>query len=415
MAPTTYLCAVSASTVLPIANSRGALVAATRKRPTSGFMRAVVAAYSSSSRGCTGICPPQVCRQTTPPARMVTRRTLPPATLPLCAVRLATTSASDSSSNKSASQSLASARQTSSSSLPSSSTTTVTNTDANPPHTTRPPPLELPERNPDASRFSHLFATGKAYVSFYKTGLRYLVANTKEVRVIDAKEDDKSNGSNTRHATRSDLLLRRRWSHDMRRLPLFGLLLLICGEFTPFVVLLFPHVVPYTCRIPKQVQQLRTKVEERRQAAFKEYEMAASTAEKARGPESLPAADTLLITRSLGLVAPFWDRIGLLSAAPSLARRSVERRVAYLFEDDALLRQAGGAAALEPEELLLASADRGLNVVGQNEGALRRKLAAWLELTRPQTHNAGAEDDHTHSHQQMLTLLTQRPEAWPQK
>lgn len=200
----------------------------------------------------------------------------------------------------------------------------------------------------------------------------------------------------------------------MRRLPLFGLLLLICGEFTPFVVLVFPHVVPYTCRIPKQVQQLRTKAEERRQAAFQEYEGAAAAA-NTPGTKSLEAAGDLLITRSLGLVAPFWDRIGLLNAAPGLVHRAVTRRLTYLTEDDALLRAAGGAAALEPEELLLASADRGLNVVGQDEAWLRKKMVEWLELTRPHTDSAGADEDHTCIHQQMLTLLVQRPEAWPQK
>src|SRR3569833_4674316 len=45
---------------------------------------------------------------------------------------------------------------------------------ANPPETTRPPPLNLPERDPAKPYVSHLFATGKAYVTFYKTGLLFL-------------------------------------------------------------------------------------------------------------------------------------------------------------------------------------------------------------------------------------------------
>ena len=275
----------------------------------------------------------------------------------------------------------------------------------------------MPERNPDGSTFGHLFATGKAYLSFYKTGLRYLVANTKHVRGLDADKDNNSSSSSsvTWHATRADLLTRRRWGHDMRRLPVFGLLLLICGEFTPFVVLVFPHVVPYTCRIPKQVLQLRTKVEERRQAAFKEYETAVAAAKTAGGAAPSDAASNLLITRSLGLLAPFWDRIGLLSAAPGLAHSAVERRLAFLTEDDALLREAGGAAALESEELVLASADRGFDVIGQDEGRLRKQLVKWLELTQPHADNAGPDGDHDYIHQQMLTLLTLRPEAWPQE
>ncbi|CAK7272850.1 hypothetical protein SEPCBS57363_005354 [Sporothrix epigloea] len=415
MKPATHLCAVSASTLLPVANGRAVLAATTVGKPSSGFMRAVVAAYSSSSRACTSNQPLTTCRPTTPLICMAPRQVLPLATLPLRTVRHATSSAPGSSSNSNSSHSSTSTKNAlSSSSSLSSTTISVASTDANPPHTTRPPPLELPERNPDTSTFSHLFATGKAYLAFYKTGLRYLFANTKQVRAIDAKENANSNGSSTWHATRSDLLLRRRWGHDMRRLPLFGLLLLICGEFTPFVVLVFPNVVPYTCRIPKQVQQLRTKVEERRQAAFQQYEVVAAAANTA-GTKSLEAAGDLLITRSLGLVAPFWDRIGLLNAAPGFTRRAVERRLTYLTEDDALLRTAGGAAALEPEELLLASADRGLNVVGQDEDWLRKKMVVWLELTRPYPASPGADEDHSHIHQQMLTLLVQRPEAWQQK
>ncbi|CAK7207593.1 hypothetical protein SEUCBS139899_010403 [Sporothrix eucalyptigena] len=400
MTPAMQLCAVRACTLLPIANGR-TLATATGAKPSSGFMRAVVAAYRSNSNSCTAR--PLTARTSTPTCATPLRRTPMHATIPLRTVRHASTSTSHSDSSSS------------SSSVTSSSPSSVEPSAANPPYTTRPPPLELPERKPDTSTFSHLFATGKAYLAFYKTGLRYLFANTKQVRVMDANHNSNAasvDGARTWHATRSDLLLRRRWGHDMRRLPLFGLLLLICGEFTPFVVLVFPHVVPYTCRIPKQVEQLRRKVEERRQAAFKEYEEAVATAGSEQASE---AAGNLLISRSLGLVAPFWDRIGLLGAAPGLSHRAVERRLAFLTEDDALLREAGGAAALEPEEVFLASADRGLDIVGQDEGRLREELAKWLKLTQPHEDDAGSDGDHSDAHQQMLTLLTQRPHAWSQK
>ncbi|CAK7233201.1 hypothetical protein SBRCBS47491_008528 [Sporothrix bragantina] len=433
MTPATQLCAARACSLFrSMANGRTTLATAAGAKPSSGFRRAVVAAYSSSSRACTAARPLSTRTPPTMPSTCNTasRRSPTHATVPLCTVRHASTSTShsshvssnNSSTDDNSARSTAVSSTSSSSSSPSSSTSTstsnyVANTAANPPHTTRPPPLELPERNPDASTFSYLFATGKAYLSFYKTGLRYLVANTKQVRAMDANKDADSEGEGgkTWHATRADLLTRRRWGHDMRRLPLFGLLLLICGEFTPFVVLVFPHVVPYTCRIPKQVLQLRTKVEERRQAAFKEYEVAIEATKMAGSEQPSDTANNLLISRSLGLVAPFWDRIGLLSAAPGIAHRAVERRLAFLTEDDALLREAGGAAALEPEEVFLASADRGLNVVGQDEGRLRKQLVKWLELTRPDADNAGPDGDHDYIHQQMLTLLTQRPEAWPQK
>ncbi|CAK7208971.1 hypothetical protein SCUCBS95973_000293 [Sporothrix curviconia] len=428
MTPATQLCAVRASTLLPIANGRTTLAsAASGAKPLSGFIRAVVAAYSSSSRACTAAAAAARPLATRTPSMSPTctalRRTPAHMTGPLCAVRQASTSTSHSpvsSSSSSSDHSSAGSSSTRSSAAVSTSSSfpSAARTAANPPYTTRPPSLELPERNPDASTFSHLFATGKAYLSFYKTGLRYLVENTKQVRAMNAAMEDNNSGSeggHTWHATRADLLTRRRWGHDMRRLPLFGLLLLICGEFTPFVVLVFPHVVPYTCRIPKQVLKLRTKVEERREAAFRDYEAALAAAKEAGDAGPSDAASSLLVSRSLGLVAPFWDRIGLLSAAPGFAHSAVERRLAFLTEDDALLRRAGGAAALEPDEVVLASADRGMNVIGQDEDRLRKQLAKWLALTRSHAGNASADGDHGDIHQQMLTLLTQRPEVWPQK
>lgn len=395
MTPATQLCAAHASMLFPIANGRTLATAASGK--PLGFMRSVVAAYSSSYHNSARPLSTRT-TPTTPVATTHTRTRCTPA--PLFAAPLARAASTSPTSHSDSSAAVA---VTASSLTPSA---------ANPPHTTRPPPLTLPERKPDASTFSYLLATGKAYLAFYKTGLRYLFANTKLVRAMDANSDT-TDAVKAGHATRSDLLLRRRWGHDMRRLPLFGLLLLICGEFTPFVVLVFPHVVPYPCRIPKQVEQLRRKVEVRRQDAFKAYEETAAAAvleAPAQDPRAKAATD-VLISRSLGLVAPFWDRIGLLSAAPGLAHRAVERRLAFLIEDDTLLRQAGGVPALEPEEVLLAGADRGLDVLGQDEGRLREELVRWLQLTRLQS----ADGENAHVHQQMLTLLTKRPDAWPLK
>ncbi|ERT02758.1 hypothetical protein HMPREF1624_01060 [Sporothrix schenckii ATCC 58251] len=386
--------------LLPIFNGR-ALATAGPSKP-SGIMHSVVAAYSNrchskyhSTYHSSGL----------PLRPTATTRSATPYTLTRPTAAFATPLARPVSSSSTSQSNPSAAAVTA---------PTLTPSAANPPHTTRPPPLMLPERKPESSTFSHLLATGKAYLAFYKTGLRYLFANTKLVRGMNANNDT-ADAVKAGHATRSDLLLRRRWGHDMRRLPLFGLLLLICGEFTPFVVLVFPHVVPYPCRIPKQVEQLQRKAESRRQHAFVAYgeETVASapTAESTIRGRHATAARDVLISRSLGLIAPFWDRIGLVSGVPGLAHRAVERHLAFLAEDDALLRQAGGVLALEPEEVLLASADRGLDVVGQDEGRLRERLVRWLRLTQPQNNDV----DGNVVHEQMLTLLTKRPEAWPPK
>ena len=47
-------------------------------------------------------------------------------------------------------------------------------------------------------------------------------------------------------------------------------MLLICGEFTPLVVLAVPTIVPYTCRIPKQVDKILKRIETKREETLDE-------------------------------------------------------------------------------------------------------------------------------------------------
>ncbi|KAK4032271.1 hypothetical protein C8A01DRAFT_41287, partial [Parachaetomium inaequale] len=131
---------------------------------------------------------------------------------------------------------------------PATTTNALPPSAANPPPTTRPPPLNLPVRAPNSPRppflspanFSHLLATGVAYLKFYKTGLKHIITNT---RLLYSKRPDIL-AARPHPSTRAYLHLRLRWQHDVRRLPLFALILLVCGEFTPLVVLALPGAVP---------------------------------------------------------------------------------------------------------------------------------------------------------------------------
>ncbi|POS77805.1 hypothetical protein DHEL01_v203811 [Diaporthe helianthi] len=288
-------------------------------------------------------------------------------------------------------------------------TQTISPTAANPPASTRPPPLSLPARDPAASTFSHLFATGKAYLAFYKTGFKQIYINTRLVWSLASASGippDSSNSTGQPAAaspptlrpavtTRSTELLKRRWRHDMRRVPLFALMFVVCGEFTPLVVLALPGVVPLTCRIPRQVDKLRRAAEARRRASagriIQEEEEAEAEAEaEAEGAdangvhESNPlsrAAVTAHVARSLNLISPLWDRLPLPDAAVALlASRKVRAHVAYLIRDGHLLSQAGGVPALEDDEVALACEDRGLPVVDRSAADLREELGQWLDL-----------------------------------
>lgn len=195
----------------------------------------------------------------------------------------------------------------------------------------------------------------------------------------------------------------------MRRLPPFALVLLVCGEFTPLVVIAMPGLVPYTCRIPRQIEGLQRKAEERRAASFMRLEEIRESrlgqegrqsgdeqsigngAQTTHSKASLTDAEAAAhIARSLNLISPLWDRLGLPDTALTLlsTQRKVRRHVDFLREDDALLVQAGGVDALESEEVVLACVDRAINTLDQSEKDLRERLRLWLQYVDEHTDEA---------------------------
>ncbi|KAL2023713.1 hypothetical protein VTK56DRAFT_1427 [Thermocarpiscus australiensis] len=272
---------------------------------------------------------------------------------------------------------------------------------ANPPSTTRPPPLTLPARDPNQSAFKHYLATGMAYLTFYKTGLKHIWTNTR-LLYSSSSPDAELQSLRPYPSTRADLHLRRRWRHDVRRLPLFALVLLVCGEFTPLVVLAVPRIVPLPCRIPRQVEKLLRAEEAAREEGRREvsggggggggsgagdkegdddssFSLLSAGQEEGRGTT---AATAPLITLPVASLAKILGLRTPLPWTPSfvLAPR-VQRRLRFLAVDDALLIQAGGAAALVADEVRLACADRGIDVLGRSEEELRAALGKWLRLT----------------------------------
>lgn len=246
----------------------------------------------------------------------------------------------------------------------------------NPPATTRPPPLDLPTRDPSASLFSYLFKLGKAYTGFYKSGVKAIFTNYRllgKASSAVATPPGIGNADPKVSPTRAAILLRERTVHDLARLPVFGLLVLVCGEFTPLIVVVFPKLTPYTCRIPKQIQKLRTKAQERRSASLRHIRhLADATALQKAAPGH--------IARSLGLGSTIWDRAGI---DPPFAAARASKAVERILKDDLMIRDGGGVHALEPEEVVLACEERAMNVgpADADAEALREKLAAWINTT----------------------------------
>ena len=186
----------------------------------------------------------------------------------------------------------------------------------NPPITTRPPPLSLPEKLPHLPKYKYYFRVGKAYALFYKTGLKAIWTNYKLARALP--DQIFSSGQAKLHQavldgllSRGDFQLIRRTRRDIKKVPLFALIWLICGEFTPLVVFFFIGAVPPTLWIPKQVRKAREDAEARRARIEDPRPVPCAAPSWESDMESLPAEPQRKVLKScaqsLGLY-PVWVR-----------------------------------------------------------------------------------------------------------
>ncbi|RDL31879.1 putative letm1-like protein [Venustampulla echinocandica] len=273
----------------------------------------------------------------------------------------------------------------------------------NGPLSTLPAPLNLPVK-PETTNFSYYLSLGKAYALFYRTGAKNIFTNFRASQPIQAIVDKKYKGSvpaavSAGALTRSDFqLLNRSW-HDIKRLPIFGLVFIVCGEFTPLVVIALSNVVPWTCRIPKQVESDRRKLEKRRGISFRNL-----TAEppKQKGVEALERMQLLHISWSVGLSSRVWDWVGgQLPGLPDfILRKRVKNWVEYLEMDDGLIGKPSRVDEMDLEEVKMALVQRGVDVLEKDESQLRVDLVSWLNSRK----KAPIE-----------RLLLTRPSVWPSK
>lgn len=274
----------------------------------------------------------------------------------------------------------------------------------NPPTSTLPPPLSLPTKEPNlpaTQRLKFYYQTGKAYLTFYKTGVKALWQNYKALRQLRLRIP---RGQSAEQALRAGLFSRaeyhliRRTKRDVSRVPIFGLILAICGEFTPIVVLFLglTGAVPRICHIPRQIDGAREKAEARRRESFREGTVSAEGVGKVEDMQGLPRPIMRHVARSLGLYSTLWDRIGVTPTIllPARIQKAVER----IEVDDSVIEKEGGVQHLSEEELKLAAEERGLDVVGRPRGEVGSVLGRWIDARK---------------HTSTIDLLCRRPSAWP--
>lgn len=272
----------------------------------------------------------------------------------------------------------------------------------NPPRTTRAPDLTLPNRAAYESQFKYLFALGKAYLTFLKDGFKSVNANRKLLRqkLDRTPKDDYPSIFKPSYAprtfSRADWVLLWRTRHDLIRLPAFGLVVLVFGEFSVIVIALIEGLVPYPCRIPSQVFHSQERAEARRKLAFEQLE--------ARAPQGALSTDLSKHTarnhvlRSLYISGDMWERLRIIP--PGMWQIKGELRMRFLEGDDNNIIRDGGVTGLIHEELKAACVDRGINILGKSERDLRTALGDWLRLT--------AAEDMTERRRRMTTLMLTR-------
>lgn len=347
----------------------------------------------------------------------------------------------------------------------------------NPPLTTIPPPLNLPERRRGTSGLAYWWSVGRTYGKFYWVGVKAIWANYKKakglLRTIRANNSDPANHPMGRHIgvawpprrmfglrpppllldieaamwgvkiTRSQFQLLVRERADVKKLPLFAVMVAAFGEWLPLIVPFIPGRVPKVCSIPKQVDGMRKTVEERRSQSFrsgvqqpdqktlldktqelvekvKEMERQFHKAGLSDDPEaaleleeavsadfmalwvqpatwlamqmaqSLSRQQVEHVSASLGLHGKTWDRLGLTGdtmfaqvAHPVLQFRVI-KHLQYLNIDDQLIMQNGPHAVqmISRQELKIACEERGIDVLGRKEETLRTELGKWMDNRR---------------------------------
>ena len=257
----------------------------------------------------------------------------------------------------------------------------------NPPPTTLPPILHAVERGPSQSTVSYYFQLGRSYASFYKTGVKNTWANYKAANAVRKR----IRGDRSQVLTRSEYILLRRSSHDVKRVPFFAILFILAGEWLPLIVPFMPRLIPLTCRIPKQEDGMRkSQLALRRPAlqALGSPNWQDTLGDTLRAPSQIPSRSILPMCQIFGLYSPkfHWLINGLPVLSQILLRGRVIRHLTFLKRDDRELLEMAekvGAveklvSALSTEERIKACEDRGLDVFEKQQDGVRGMLVHYL-------------------------------------
>lgn len=329
------------------------------------------------------------------------------------------------------------------------SQTTVSTPEAheiNAPLSTLPANIDIPApldpAAPASYKIKRTIAVGRAYLTFYKTGLKNVFRNYRASlplratlglpaylpvsppRKISSPTEPSNNapqapGKQAIGLGRGQFQLVRRAARDVRRMIPFTMILIVCGEFTPLIVPIFgAAITPATCRVPSQITKERDVASRRKYAALLAHASAAPSPSTEPASGSLPRPAAIGSDHELSLLAEFADPtwavtadsaavlrasavFGLVkrhdrAAGSALAglvyRPRLRRWVEYLAIDDNMIRNGGGVRALSAAEVRIACDERGACDVATfsktreaAEQTERKWLERWLKLREGKT------------------------------
>ena len=293
----------------------------------------------------------------------------------------------------------------------------------NPPTITLPPPLDIPERKAGQFFIAYLYSRGRAYLNFFKSGLKNAWAMYRMAQVIKKKQDISNNASQTKQPltsnfndpqppsipsiTRAEFQLLQRNSTALSKVAPFGLFVLIFAEFSPLLLVYMTGIAPEPCQLPSVQEKIEKKFNERKFKSFIRYKEHVENTETGRedmrllkamssdgdgGTSSAPLTSThstsvspgkestaslidTLSTPSLHHAStavkahsaildrfsfnPLTSRVTSFLLTRDYLTRCIRQRLAYLRTDDALLLRDGSVEELSSAELKRAVAERG--------------------------------------------------------
>jgi hypothetical protein len=302
---------------------------------------------------------------------------------------------------------------------PPTTVSTPSKNEINPPISTLPADLVTPSPLSSsagaADKLKRYVEYGRAYLTFYKTGLKNVYHNYRASLPLRKRlglpayipiSPPRTSTYNAREAPsirkesglgRAQFQLVRRSASDVCRMIPFTMILIVCGEFTPLIVPIFGSAItPATCRVPSQVEKERVAATNRKRAALDVYiasledksltllkadsvEQMCLLAKRFADPAWAASADPASVLRAcavFGLVKRHDKTAGSLLAGV-IYRPRLARYVEYLAIDDGMIRVGGGVSAMNATEVRTAVEERG--GVDVSSGTQDRKQAEKLE------------------------------------